>query len=83
MDEAYLKNRCLYRDHVLNFTPVRLATGRYRAHVSIVALRGDQTRRQHFLDLAEHDTEAQAAAEGEHAGKRWVEETLAVPTTFY
>jgi hypothetical protein len=73
---------CVYKDHLLSFAPRRTETGRFLARVVIMAMGGERTRSQRFIDLKEFDTEDEAVAYGRHEGMVRVDNAVATPHAF-
>lgn len=65
--------RCLYKNHLLNYAPVRLDGGRLQARVAVTALHGLATCAQRFIDLDAYDCEEEAADRARAAGMAWVD----------
>lgn len=65
--------RCLYKNHLLSYAPVRLDSGRLQARVAVTALHGLATCAQRFIDLDAYDCEQEAAERARAAGMAWVD----------
>jgi hypothetical protein len=65
--------RCLYKNHLLSYAPVRLDSGRLQARVAVTVLHGLATCAQRFIDLGAYDCEAEAADSARTAGMAWVD----------
>ena len=65
--------RCLYKNHLLTYAPVRLDSGRLQGRVAVTALHGMATCAQRFIDLDAYDCEQEAAEVARAAGMAWVD----------
>jgi hypothetical protein len=68
-----MKPRFLHQDYHLAAITTKTDDGKFRARVAIMALSGDRTRSQRFLDFETFDTEAQADERAIAGGKEWID----------
>jgi hypothetical protein len=82
-----MNTRFIHRDYHVLATTTRTDDGKFLARVAIMALSGDRTRSQRFVDFEAFDTEAQADERAIAGGKEWIDvhirhERLASDTNF-
>jgi hypothetical protein len=71
-----LKDRVFYRGHMLGINPTPTDNGKFRSRVVIIAMGGERTRSQTFLDLEVFSEEGPAIERARQAGSEWVDAAL-------
>ncbi len=71
-----MTNRIFHRGYMLSCQAKRLDDGRHRALCVVIAMSGDKTRSQTFLDLDVFDSPEAALARAAQAGTEWVDAQL-------
>jgi hypothetical protein len=79
--------RTIYKGYTFTDVSTQMDDGRYRAKVAIMALEGERTRSQRFLDLEVFGTEAEASERALRVAMAWIDadsgrDRLALPTNF-
>ena len=82
-----VKPKRIYKGYIIADVSTPTDNGRYRARVAIMALDGERTRSQRFLDLETFPTEAEAKEQADVAAIAWIDhasepEQLNLPTNF-
>ena len=82
-----MKPKCFYKGYHLACITSSTDNGLYRARVAVMALDGERTRSQRFIDLETFRDETEADVRAIVGGKEWVEsqlrnEKLDAPTNF-
>jgi hypothetical protein len=82
-----MKPKCFYRGYHLACISTQTDNGHYRARVAVMALDGERTRSQRFLDMETFGNEAEADERAIAGGKEWIDgqlhrERLDLPTNF-
>jgi len=73
IESANMNSRCFYRGYYLSAVTTVGDDARYRARVAIMALDGERTRSQRFVDLDVFDTKGEADHFAIEGGKAWVD----------
>ena len=68
-----MNSRCFYKGYYLSAVSTESDHARYRARVVIMALDGERTRSQRFVDLDCFDTKMEADRLAIEGGKAWVD----------
>jgi hypothetical protein len=71
-----MSSKCFYRGYYLSAITTPEDTGGYRARVAIMALDGDKTRSQRFVDFGLFASKDQADEHAIEAGKEWIDVQL-------
>jgi hypothetical protein len=71
-----MTTRVFHRGYLLSCQAKRLEDGRHRALCVVIAMGGDKTRSQIFLDLEVFDSPDAALGRAAQAGTEWVDGQL-------
>jgi hypothetical protein len=71
-----MKQKLLYRGYYISSLTTLNDEGRFEARVAIMALDGERTRSQRFLDLEDFPTEEQADERALGAAKEFIDAQL-------
>jgi len=79
--------RANYKGYTFADVTTRTESGRFKARAAIMALGGERTRSQRFLDLETFATEEEATARVVAAARAWIDadvghDRLALPSSF-
>ena len=79
--------RGIYKGYTFADVSTPLDNGRYRARVAIMAIDGERTRSQRFIDLEVFNTQEEANERVVTVARAWIDENagidrLALPTNF-
>jgi hypothetical protein len=73
-------SRSMHRDHLLSCSATEIESGKFRANVAIIYMKGDKTRSQRFLDIEEvYASESEARDKGMACAIEWVDNNANVP----